>query len=404
MHTPGRFLKSLLRGRRASPPRDFPLNGFKLVDGKERLEEENWEWYSPEVFYPVRLGEIFCTRYQVLGKLGYGAHSTAWLCRDLEAHRYVTLKVCEQNSPSTAREAAAYEHLRSLRTSHSGALLIRQLLDAFKIKGVSGDHMCFVHEPLGMSLETFRQLMPGNRLPKDLVKAVSKHLLLALDCLHTEAGMIHTDLQARNVHLRIEDETMLKEFESRERSDPSLRKVDGQRIIYESRGFMLPSKMGRPILCDFGEARYGPPPFVDDIQPYIYRAPEVILDIPWGVQTDVWNLGVLIWDLLEGRPLFTARGEDGEQLIKFHLAEMIALMGPPPINVLQRTQTSLSYFDSRGSWKASAAIPQISLEASENVLSPGDKIAFLKFLRRMLTWAPEDRASARQLLDDSWLK
>lgn len=35
-------------------------------------------------FYPVHLGEVIKARYRVIGKLGYGANSTVWLCRDLQ--------------------------------------------------------------------------------------------------------------------------------------------------------------------------------------------------------------------------------------------------------------------------------------------------------------------------------
>jgi serine/threonine-protein kinase SRPK3 len=48
-----------------------------------KKKEEEWEWYNPEEFYPVRIGEVFKSQYQVVGKLGYGAFDTAWLCRDL---------------------------------------------------------------------------------------------------------------------------------------------------------------------------------------------------------------------------------------------------------------------------------------------------------------------------------
>ena len=67
----------------ASVPRKFSSVGFKLVSDVEKLEEENWDWYTPELFYPVRISQVFQERYQVLGKLGYGSRSTAWLCRDL---------------------------------------------------------------------------------------------------------------------------------------------------------------------------------------------------------------------------------------------------------------------------------------------------------------------------------
>ena len=100
-------------------------------------------------------------------------------------------------------------------------------------------------------------------------------------------------MQARNVHLRIEEDSILKKFEAAELRTPSPRKVDGDRVIYESRGLRLPKRHGRPVLCDFGEARFGKKTYTDAIQPYVYRAPEIILDIPW-TSVDVWNVGVMV--------------------------------------------------------------------------------------------------------------
>lgn len=58
---------------------DFP----KLPLGV-KIEEETVPDYKEERFYPVRLGDIFHSRYKVLAKLGFGTASTVWLCRDLE--------------------------------------------------------------------------------------------------------------------------------------------------------------------------------------------------------------------------------------------------------------------------------------------------------------------------------
>jgi serine/threonine-protein kinase SRPK3 len=191
------------------------MSGFRPLDHVEKLEEENWDWYSPQMFYPTRIGEVFRSRYQILGKLGYGAHSTAWLGRDLRyvytvclpqahcryqavlnricsAHEYVAIKISEKNSTSSARELAAYKHLQTITTVKPGALFTRQLRDSFKIQGLEGEHLCLVHEPLGVSLETFRNVMPAKQLPEALLKAVLEHLLQALDCLHSDAKMIHT--------------------------------------------------------------------------------------------------------------------------------------------------------------------------------------------------------------------
>lgn len=69
-------------------PRVFPSSGFDLIDPSILVEEESIPNYKPQRFYTVRIGQIFNQRYQAVGKLGYGASSTVWLCRDLE---YVTI-------------------------------------------------------------------------------------------------------------------------------------------------------------------------------------------------------------------------------------------------------------------------------------------------------------------------
>lgn len=68
------------------PPREFPTTGFTVIplDGED-IDEEHWPWYTPQSFYPVHIGEVIQSRYQVLYKLGFGTASTVWMCRDLES-------------------------------------------------------------------------------------------------------------------------------------------------------------------------------------------------------------------------------------------------------------------------------------------------------------------------------
>lgn len=69
--------------RRPLLPRNFPSNGFETIDASVKLEEESLPFYDPKLFYPVRIGEVFGNRYQVVAKLGYGTTSTTWLSHDL---------------------------------------------------------------------------------------------------------------------------------------------------------------------------------------------------------------------------------------------------------------------------------------------------------------------------------
>ena len=83
---------------------------------------------------------------------------------------------------------------------------------------------------------------------------------------------------------------------------------------------------------------------------------------------------------------------------------MVAILGLPPAEYLQRSQTSPKYFNEDGTWKAMAVIPEnYSLETLETRLSGENKTAFLAFVRKMLQWCPERRHTAKQLLDDAWL-
>ena len=45
----------------------------------------------------------------------------------------------------------------------------------------------------------------------------------------------------------------------------------------------------------------------------------------------------------------------------------------------------------------------LPLERAEVNLRDDDKAQFLKFMRKMLHWVPEERYSAKELLEDPWL-
>lgn len=68
--------------RAPSPPMCFPKSGFELV--KDQLGEERFEEFKKGQYYPVNIGDVFSSKYQIVGKLGFGVTSTVWLARDLE--------------------------------------------------------------------------------------------------------------------------------------------------------------------------------------------------------------------------------------------------------------------------------------------------------------------------------
>lgn len=103
----------------------------------------------------------------------------------------------ERDSSEGERELEAYKRLDAARSSHDGAMLVRTALDSFQIGTTRGFFQCLVHKPLGISLRDLRLRFATKVLPEKLLKLALLHLLLALDYLHTEAGMIHTGMLPR---------------------------------------------------------------------------------------------------------------------------------------------------------------------------------------------------------------
>ncbi|EAW16922.1 putative protein kinase [Aspergillus fischeri NRRL 181] len=388
--------------RRPSEPRVFPRSGWDTIDPSVPVEEETIPTYRPDKFYPVHIGEVFNHRYQVVGKLGYGSSATVWLCRDLLEHRYIALKVYTV-STSVMREIEIYNHLRTVHSDHAGQSCLRPLIEVFQAQSPDGCsvHTCLVHPPLGISLDQLASLLPGGVMSCAMVKTTIRNILAALDFLHTEARVIHTDLQPNNILLGIKDETILSKFEIAEFESPVPRKTLGNRTIYLSRP--LPISYGTPVLCDLGEARLGTEKQQGDIMPDIYRAPEVILDMSWDYKVDIWNVGMVIWDLFERRHLFKARNPERKLDDGYYLAEMQAVLGDPPLEFLAQSERSLQFWDKNGKWRGAAPVPDYNLNTLEERLQGDEKDEFLRFLRRMLCWQPEERATAKELLFDPWL-
>ncbi|KAG4441023.1 hypothetical protein IFR05_003478 [Cadophora sp. M221] len=216
---------------------------------------------------------------------------------------------------------------------------------------------------------------------------------------------------------------------------PMARKTVNGRSIYQSHNDFGPlrSLYILPKIADFGLAKQGDSsqPHLHPIQPDHYRAPEVVLGTGWTYSADIWNLGVLIWNLLENRDLFkSVHSADGKCNSKAHLTEMIALLGPRPRKLVDQERDKCTwkwgpaiensegklcdsastyyggpFFDSRSEFMHKDLVPShLHLTNSVTSLQESEKNLFLVSVRKMLLWLPEDRKTARELLDDPWLK
>ncbi|OQD73456.1 hypothetical protein PENDEC_c015G01956 [Penicillium decumbens] len=137
-----------------------------------------------------------------------------------------------------------------------------------------------------------------------------------------------------------------------------------------------------------------------------------------------------LWNILGSRELFQqVYDTNGQYNAKSHLAEMIALLGPPPRALLAKSKALTEhnwpepvtkdtgelcnnaqeffdgpFFSAKGEFGHKEAIPSRSLEDTTSFLKEKGREAFLSFVRQMLTWLPEKRKTARELMDHPFLK
>lgn len=96
--------------------------------------------------------------------------------------------------------------------------------------------------------------------------------------------------------LKLEDNISLKDIEEQESMNPSLPIITtaSDMPVYESR--VPPSDDGGdPILTDFGQMRFAEEAGNNEwCMPDLYRAPEVLLKLPFSFPINVWSIGIMV--------------------------------------------------------------------------------------------------------------
>ena len=166
-------------------------------------------------------------------------------------------------------------------------------------------------------------------------------------------------------------------------------------------------------LCAINGPQYGL------IQPTGLRAPEVLLQAGWGRSADLWNLGVLMYEVYTGRRMYCPfvadmagreffNGQRWTHDIAHHLYQMEVLWGQVPYSLLGRSSLYMinRYFVPGYGLKSRVGadyVPSTSGNLELSMLKQDEQWLFLDWLRAALRMEPEHRASLDALLAHRWL-
>jgi len=260
---------------------------------------DNWD--DAEGYYRVRIGELMDGRYTVYGYTGHGVFSNVVRARDAARdNEDVALKIIRNNEIMQKSGLKELEVLRRLNDDDpDDKYHCVRLRRHFYHK----QHLCMVFEPLCMNLrEVLKKYGKDVGLHVKAVRSYAHQLFWALKLLK-KSSVLHADIKPDNI------------------------------LVNESRLILK--------VCDFGSASYSNE---NDITPYLvsrfYRAPEIILGIPYDFAIDMWSVGCTIYELYTGKILFA--GNSNNQMMKYFME----LKGKFSNRLIRKGAFKDSHFDS----------------------------------------------------------
>jgi eukaryotic-like serine/threonine-protein kinase len=222
-------------------------------------------------------------KYEVREKLGEGATSEVYLCHDSFNNRQVAVKVVYEDRLEQSDGGRLARKLFITEASLAGKLNhphIVQIFDAV----VGGDMSYIVMEYVaGGTLEPFCE--PGHLLPIDKVVEIAFKCTRALDFAN-KLGVTHRDIKPANILLTGDTDIKISDF-------------------------------GAALMSTVDETQ------VSGIGSPAYMSPQQIKEHPLNHQTDIYSLGVVMYQLLTGTLPFQASNN-------FSMMYQITNVEPPP--------------------------------------------------------------------------
>uniref|UniRef100_A0A0D3HX91 Serine/threonine-protein kinase PRP4 homolog n=1 Tax=Oryza barthii TaxID=65489 RepID=A0A0D3HX91_9ORYZ len=168
-------------------------------------------------------------------------------------------------------------------------------------------------------------------------------------------------------------------------------------------------------LCDFGNAMLAG---MNEVTPYLvsrfYRAPEIILGLPYDHPLDMWSVGCCLYELYTGKVLFP--GPSNNDMLRLHME----LKGPFPKKMLRKGAFTMQHFDQDLNFHATEEDPVTKKAVTRMILNikpkdigslisnfPGEDPKMLSnfkdLLEKIFVLDPEKRITISQALSHPFI-
>lgn len=366
--------------------------------------------FEPTKDMCLEAGNIVAGQFLVEGELGSAAFSTAYRCVDLNSgdgdddHEEVCLKVIKNTKDFFDQSLDEIKILELLRqTGKCREKYIVEMRSFFYHR----EHLIIVTELLRQNLFEFGKFIIDNDeepyFTMSRLAFVSRQVLIALEFVH-RLGLVHSDVKPENILLSSYSRAQVK-------------------------------------LIDFGSSCYLTDRQSSYIQSRSYRAPEVVLGLPYDGRIDIWSLGCVVAEMFTGEVTF-----QNDSIVSM-LSRIEAICGTFPRHMIAQGRQSGRFFAKSGLLFEKVVDEKEDSGSNESdddddsseqrkqyvdIFQPkttslaarlgfagdlmdrfdsGEKVTkeesrqamFVDFVRKLLTIDPDVRPTARQALQHPWM-
>ncbi|KAF3800995.1 Serine/threonine-protein kinase prp4 [Colletotrichum gloeosporioides] len=260
-------------------------------------------------YYKLRIGEILNGRYQVQSALGKGMFSGVARAVDITNKKLVAIKIMRNND---ALRKGGFTEIAILQKLNDADPDNRKHIVKFERHFDHKGHLCMAFENLSLNLREVLKKF-GNNVGINLVatRAYAHQIFIGLAHMR-KCSVIHADLKPDNI------------------------------LVNESRNVLKICDLGTGI--DKSDAATAH----NEITPYLvsrfYRAPEIILGMPYDYSIDMWSIGCTLYELYTGKILFA--GDSNNQMLK----AIMEIRGKITPKLCKRGQLAPMHFDEQGNF------------------------------------------------------
>ncbi len=219
------------------------------------------------------------SHYRILDKLGSGGMGEVYLAEDARLGRKLALKILPAEFTQDSDRLARFEQ----EARAASALNHPNIITIYEVGEHEGAHFIATEYIEG---RTLRQLMPATGMPLGEALEIAIQIAGALQAAH-EAGITHRDIKPENVMIRPDGYVKVLDFglaKLTEKSDP---RIDLAKVDKEAATMLKPNTDPGTVMGTV-----------------TYMSPEQARGLRVDARSDIFSLGVMLYEMITGRPPF----------------------------------------------------------------------------------------------------